>query len=76
MRYMPGHIVVDFCKILGYALSSLILGEGKDARTETKKLVVPSARENIPGNSFSQVSSPYMTSLPPCFASIWASHVS
>lgn len=32
--------------------------------TETKKLEVPSARENVPGKSFSQVSSPNMTSFP------------
>lgn len=43
--------------------------------TDTKKLVVPSARSNIPGNSFSQVSSPYITSRPPA-AFNWANHVS
>jgi hypothetical protein len=44
--------------------------------TETKKLVVPSALSNVPGNNFSQVSSPYMTSFPVPLALIWASHVS
>lgn len=44
--------------------------------TETKKLEVPSARSNVSGNSFSQVSSPYMTSFPPFLAFNWASHVS
>ena len=32
--------------------------------TETKKLEVPSARANVSGNNFNQVSSPYMTNLP------------
>lgn len=44
--------------------------------TETKKLVVPSARSKVPGNSFSQVSSPYMSSFPVPLAFICASHVS
>ena len=44
--------------------------------TETKKLVVPSARSNVPGNSFSHVSSPYMTNFPVSLAFICASHVS
>ena len=44
--------------------------------TETKKLVVPSSRSNVPGNNFSQVSSPYMTNFPVPFAFIWASQVS
>lgn len=44
--------------------------------TETKKLVVPSARSNVPGNSFSHVSSPYMASFPVPLAFICASHVS
>lgn len=45
-------------------------------RTATKKLDVPSARSKKPGNNFSQVSSPYMSSLPVFFAFICASHVS
>lgn len=44
--------------------------------TETKKLDVPSALSKVSGKSFSQVSSPYMTSLPVFFAFIWASQVS
>jgi hypothetical protein len=44
--------------------------------TDTKKLVVPSARSKNPGKSFSHVSSPYMTSLLPCFAFICASQES
>jgi hypothetical protein len=44
--------------------------------TETKKLVVPSIRSKVPGNNFSHVSSPYMTSFPVPLALIWASHVS
>ncbi len=48
--------------------------------TETKKLLVPSARSKKSGNSFNHVSSPYMTSFP-CLspkrlALIWASQVS
>ena len=45
-------------------------------RTDTKKLVVPSARSKNPGKSFSHVSSPYMTNLLPRFAFICASQVS
>jgi len=44
--------------------------------TETKKLDVPSLRENISGNNLSQVSSPYMTSLPPGLARNCAGQVS
>ena len=44
--------------------------------TETKKLDVPSLRENISGNNFSQVSSPYMTNLPPGLARSCAGQVS
>lgn len=44
--------------------------------TETKKLDVPSARSKKLGNSFSQVSSPYMTIFPVPFAFICASQVS
>ena len=44
--------------------------------TETKKLDVPSAREKVPGNNFSQVSSPYITSFPSGFAFSCASQVS
>lgn len=56
--------------------SALIYPPYPSGLTETKKLVVPSARENMLGNSFSQVSSPYMISLPSCFALICASQVS
>jgi len=44
--------------------------------TETKKLDVPSLRENVSGNNFSQVSSPYMTSFPPGLARSCAGQVS
>lgn len=44
--------------------------------TETKKLDVPSARSNVSGKSFNQVSSPYMTNLPVSFAFICAIQVS
>lgn len=48
--------------------------------TETKKLLVPSARSKKSGNSFNHVSSPYMTSFPclspNCLALICASQVS
>ena len=37
----------------------------EQALTDTKKLEVPSTREKVSGNNFSQVSSPYMTSFPP-----------
>lgn len=44
--------------------------------TATKKLEVPSARSNVPGKSFSHVSSPYIICLPVPLAFICASHVS
>lgn len=48
--------------------------------TETKKLLVPSARSKKSGNNFNHVSSPYITSFPVpfsnCFALICANHVS
>lgn len=44
--------------------------------TETKKLEVPSARSNVSGKSFNQVSSPYMTNLPVSLAFICAIQVS
>ena len=76
IRNMASHIVVNFGEILLLFLSSLTLHKKLPfALTETKKLDVPSARLNVWGNNFSQVSSPYMINLPP-FASICASHVS
>ena len=48
--------------ILSIMASMYISDQGR--RTETKKLEVPSARANISGNNFSQVSSPYMTNFP------------
>lgn len=44
--------------------------------TETKKLEVPSWRSKVSGKSFSQVLSPYSTSLPVSLALICASQVS
>lgn len=44
--------------------------------TETKKLEVPSSRSKVSGNSLSQVSSPYMSSLPFPLALSCASQVS
>ena len=79
---MSRHVIINFCKILGLNINFLLLlyTLGWFKLTETKKLVVPSARSKKSGNSFNQVSSPYMTSLPfplsNCFALICASHVS
>ena len=72
---MPSHIMVYFREILENLSFDATVYAEPNVRTDTKKLVVPSARSNIPGNSFSQVSSPYMTSRPPV-AFNWASHVS
>ena len=44
--------------------------------TDTKKLVVPSAREKVSGNNLSQVSSPYIVNFPPGFPLSCASQVS
>ena len=45
-------------------------------RTETKKLDVPSALVKSPGNSFNQVSSPYISNGPPRTESNCFSHES
>ena len=77
IRHMARDIVVDFKKILIVFLSTdELCTRLRLPLTETKKLEVPSARANMPGKSFSQVSSPYMTSLPLFFAFICASQVS
>jgi len=79
---MTSHIVINFGKILLkiiFSSNSLQLST-EFLLTETKKLVVPSDLSNIPGNSFNQVSSPYMSSFPvlePSLpARIWANQVS
>lgn len=74
---MTRDIVVHFIEILIQNLDFQLASHFSfDTHTDTKKLVVPSCRSNIPGNSFSHVSSPYMTRRPPGRALIWASHVS
>lgn len=83
-RDMPRHIVIHLREILRIVPEVndlfLLCTAGRFALTETKKLLVPSARSKKSGNSFSHVSSPYMTSLPLPFskslALICASHVS
>lgn len=75
---MPRHVVVDLSKVL-LEFSASCAGVNVveySPLTETKKLVVPSARSKVSGKSFNHVSSPYMTSFPVLFALIWASHVS
>lgn len=86
LRNVPRHVVIHFRKVLQSHTSRvnnllLLYTQGNwCALTETKKLVVPSARSKKPGKSFSHVSSPYMTSLPfslpKSLALICASHVS
>ena len=78
-RNMPRHVVIHFSMILAtlnlvfiYTLPPPI----EVLLTETKKLDVPSARENVSGNNFNHVSSPYITSFPPGLAFSCASHVS
>ena len=76
---MPCHVIVHFSKVLGISISvarSTLRTPNEVPLTETKKLDVPSARENVSGNSFSQVSSPYITSFPPGLAFSCASQVS
>jgi hypothetical protein len=80
-RNMPRHILIHFGKILQitstYDLITLSTISGQwHLLTETKKLVVPSARTKKSGKSFNHVSSPYITSLPPSFAFNCASQVS
>ena len=65
---VPRHIVINFCEVLriDFSVSIATIHLYCDAPlTETKKLEVPSARANVPGNNFNQVSSPYMTNFPP-----------
>ena len=76
---VSSHIVVYFSKILiSQCLSGFptIRWPGKVPLTETKKLDVPSARANVSGKSFSQVSSPYMINFPFGLSFNCASHVS
>lgn len=70
-------VVVHFGEIL-LPLSKAPKNRIGDRRfhTDTKKLVVPSARSKVPGKSFSHVSSPYMTTFPVPFAFIWANQLS
>jgi hypothetical protein len=79
-RDVPGDVVVHLGKVLlPSALDHPLLIPSNPrcaVLTETKKLVVPSARSKVPGNSFNQVSSPYITSFPVPLAFICASHVS
>lgn len=75
-RHVSRYIVINFCKVLQSAFSTTSLHTRLlGGPTETKKLVVPSVRENVPGNSLCHVSSPCITILPP-FALIWPNHVS
>lgn len=80
LGHMPCHIIIDFREILSSKQinfdSLLFLHTHFELLTETKKLLVPSARSKKSGNSFNHVSSPYMTSFPPSFARSCASHVS
>lgn len=76
---MPCHVIVHFRKVLvieNLVAMSVVHVLNKMPLTETKKLEVPSARENVSGNSFSQVSSPFMTNFPPGLAFNCDSHVS
>jgi len=73
---MTRDIVVDLGEILQVGRSAAGVLSSWGTLTETKKLVVPSSRSNVPGKSFNHVSSPYMTSFPVFFAFIWASQVS
>ena len=81
LRNMPRHIIIHLGKVLHitstYDLITLSTLSGQwHLLTETKKLVVPSARTKKSGKSFNHVSSPYMTSLPSSFALSCASQVS
>ena len=66
---MSCNIVIHFSEVLNdasqYRLFYITFVQCSVRQTETKKLEVPSAREKIPGKSFNQVSSPYITSFPP-----------
>lgn len=74
--HMPGDIGVHLSIILGSRLSRRLRTVYMFRLTETKKLDVPSARANVSGNNFIQVSSPYIMILPPSFACICASQES
>lgn len=67
VRNVSCDIVVNFGKVLSDALSGRSVTVSLFPLTETKKLDVPSALENVRGKSLSQVSSPYMISLPDSF---------
>lgn len=75
---VPRDVIVHFCKVLLCSIQPLspTMLDPDVLPTDTKKLVVPSALSKVFGKSFSQVSSPYMTSFPAPFAFICASHVS
>ena len=65
--YIPGNVVINLCEILfakSLATTSAKRLQYRWQLTETKKLVVPSVRAKVSGNSFSQVSSPNMVSFP------------
>ena len=72
---MSSDIIINFSKVL-VIFSAMLYTFVTTQLTETKKLDVPSARSKKSGNSFNQVSSPYMTNLPVPFAFICASQVS
>lgn len=78
--HMSRNIVVNFSEVLLALLSLSTLSTRRSSLlTDTKKLLVPSARTKVSGKSLSHVSSPYMISLPsPSFilSLICASHVS
>ena len=62
---MACNVVVNFGEILPNVSELIPVAYAFQlGLTDTKKLVVPSARSKVFGNSFSQVSSPYMTSFP------------
>lgn len=67
---VSSHIMIYFREVLrennlSFNTNTAGTQSPKVQLTDTKKLVVPSARSNIPGKSLSQVSSPYITSRPP-----------
>lgn len=78
-RHMPRHIIIHFSEILAinsqFATSTIHCPD-EEALTETKKLEVPSVREKVSGNNFSQVSSPNIVNFPPGMLFNCESHVS
>lgn len=65
---MTSHISIYFSKVLemvSYFRDIRCYGNERAKHTDTKKLVVPSDLPNIPGNSLSQVSSPYIINCSP-----------